>query len=107
MQAVGVPGALRSLTENQTSGATVNALRFSDEFLWNWLIDGLFAVHLLGMTTWLADKKMFAIKAIRWLAGASFSLYLVHSRFCSSSRHLVRRRRRSPDSHHRSLLRVC
>lgn len=78
MLAIDGPGLLTTASENLTSQSTVGALRFSDEFVWNWILAGLFTVHLFGMATWLADRKMFAVSAIRWLAGASFSLYLVH-----------------------------
>lgn len=78
MLAVDVPGLLTTVTESLTSPSTVDALRFSDEFIWNWILAGIFTVHLYGMATWLNGRKMVAVAAIRWLAGASFSLYLVH-----------------------------
>jgi len=78
MLAVDVPGFLTAMSESLTSVAAINGLRFSDEFAWNWILAGIFTVHLYGMASWLEGKKMFAVSAIRWLAGASFSLYLVH-----------------------------
>lgn len=78
MLALDVPQLLTNVTANVTSAETVAALRFSDEFLWNWLIAVCFTVHLMAMSVWLEHRKMFAIKAIRWLAGGSFSLYLLH-----------------------------
>lgn len=57
-------------------------LGFSDEFAWNFLIGLLAAVHLLGVAAYLRDRTEAATSgisaAIRWLAGASFSIYLVH-----------------------------
>jgi peptidoglycan/LPS O-acetylase OafA/YrhL len=69
---VGVePGLLRVL------------LGFSDEFCWNFVIGLLFAAHLAAVWRWTsarrsADRPGKASVAIRWLAGASFSIYLVH-----------------------------
>ncbi len=55
--------------------------RFSDEFVWNTIVGALAAVHLLGVwalaKTWQTNGGA-PERAIRWLAGASFSLYLVH-----------------------------
>ncbi|MEM8795284.1 MAG: acyltransferase [Pseudomonadota bacterium] len=57
-------------------------LRFSDEFLWNWIIGLLFAVHLWGVGLSVRRLQKGAegrwVGWIRWSAGASFSLYLVH-----------------------------
>lgn len=54
-------------------------LRFSDEFLWNTFLGVLVAMHLRGMFTLLASgRKLPFDRAIKWLAGASFSIYLVH-----------------------------
>jgi peptidoglycan/LPS O-acetylase OafA/YrhL len=55
------------------------ALRFSDEFIWNNLLAVLMALHLLGMAGLLRGRRVFRNAVpIRWLAGGSFSLYLVH-----------------------------
>lgn len=55
------------------------ALRFSDEFIWNNLLAVLMALHLLGMAGLLRWRRIVRSAApIRWLAGGSFSLYLVH-----------------------------
>lgn len=57
------------------------ALGFSDEFLWNFLIAALMALHFYGVhrlsreAAWVGPK---AEGAIRWCAGATFSLYLFH-----------------------------
>lgn len=59
-------------------------LGFSDEFLWNLLIGVLFSVHLRAVWrlsrgwTERAAEPGAATAVIRWLAGASFSIYLVH-----------------------------
>jgi len=81
MLALDVPGSLKQLTIDGTSDGFVRALRFSDEFLWNWLIAGCFALHLIGMASWLGDREFGGVtfeRSVRWLAGGSFSLYLVH-----------------------------
>ena len=61
---------------------TPNALfGFSDEFVWNFGIAVLMALHFLGVyrlareADWLGAR---AETAIRWCAGATFSLYLFH-----------------------------
>jgi peptidoglycan/LPS O-acetylase OafA/YrhL len=85
---LGVPHYLMALTQSLLS-IDANALdwllRFSDEFIWNGLIGVLFAIHLLGVAALLARPRTAAAaapsgtaRAIRWMAGASFSLYLVH-----------------------------
>ncbi|GGD28950.1 acyltransferase family protein [Sinisalibacter lacisalsi] len=70
----GVPDLLRAPIAEY--GAS---LRFSDEFIWNNLLAGLMGVHLLGMAGLLRGRGTFRnATRIRWLAGGSFSLYLVH-----------------------------
>jgi peptidoglycan/LPS O-acetylase OafA/YrhL len=55
------------------------ALRFSDEFIWNTVLALLVSLHLLGMAQMLREQDHLRHEArIRWLAGGSFSLYLVH-----------------------------
>jgi peptidoglycan/LPS O-acetylase OafA/YrhL len=59
----------------------VLSLGFSDEFLWNALIGGMVAAHFIGIAALLRDREAregSGARLIRWLAGASFSLYLVH-----------------------------
>lgn len=53
-------------------------LRFSDEFVWNILLSILVGVHLLGMGGLLSSQQMVFQKAMQWLAGGSFSLYILH-----------------------------
>lgn len=56
-------------------------LGFSDEFIWNVLIALLMAAHFIGVhrlareAAWISAR---AGAAIRWLAGATFSIYLFH-----------------------------
>ena len=72
--AVDVPGAL-----SLGRAALAWELRFSDEVLWNSLLAVLVAAHLAGMAGLLAKAGAGRGEAaIRWLAGGSFSLYLMH-----------------------------
>jgi peptidoglycan/LPS O-acetylase OafA/YrhL len=57
------------------------SLAFSDEFIWNGFIGLLFAGHILGAVRVMAERPMANARintAVRWLAGGSFSLYIVH-----------------------------
>ncbi len=78
----GVSSALKVFTAQHLFAFPIQNLRFSDEFLWNWLIGLLFAAHLLGMSQYLISGKtatgQWRAKAIKWAAGASFSIYLIH-----------------------------
>lgn len=79
-QAVGLPETLKILTYVMMGPENYAALGFSDEFLWNALIGALFTTHLFGMSVKLSGRTS-AFKwqsAVKWLAGGSFSLYLVH-----------------------------
>ncbi len=54
-------------------------LGFSHRFVWHNVLGLFFGIHLLGMATLLAESG--AIKSeytIRWLAGASFTIYVLH-----------------------------
>ncbi len=51
---------------------------FSDEFVWNGLLGLLVSAHLLGAAGLAQRGEARERPAIRWLAGGSFSLYLVH-----------------------------
>jgi peptidoglycan/LPS O-acetylase OafA/YrhL len=61
---------------------TVAALRFSGGFLWGWCLAALVSVHLLGAACLLRTSGDRAggraAAAVRWAAGASFSIYLLH-----------------------------
>lgn len=85
--ACGAPATLRALTVDWLGPNAVAALGFSDEFLWNDLIACLVAVHLSGVRAWLAPAsapvRWLATREragafVQWLAGGTFSLYLVH-----------------------------
>ncbi|QDY99929.1 acyltransferase [Nitratireductor mangrovi] len=58
-------------------------LGFSDECVWNFVLGVLVAVHLAGAAG-LSRRRLprddvkVPVASIRWLAGASFSIYLVH-----------------------------
>jgi peptidoglycan/LPS O-acetylase OafA/YrhL len=55
------------------------SLRFSNEFLWNNILAVFVCVHLYGMASLLRDNAFGkATPLIKWAAGGSFSLYLVH-----------------------------
>jgi len=84
--ATGVPRLLWQATVT-IAGVEPDTLRavlgFSDEFLWNLLIGALVSIHLRAVWRFTRDWKPasepgHAARAIRWLAGASFSIYLVH-----------------------------
>lgn len=81
--AIGLPKFLLGLTVGVVGQKYVNVLmNFSNEFVWNNFIALLAAAHFLGMAA-LARRRAGhpgarTAMAIRWLAGGSFSLYLVH-----------------------------
>ena len=59
-----------------------SVFRFSDEFIWNAIIGVLFGLHLFGAYHLCLLRQESSEKAvsrfIRWLAGGSFTLYVVH-----------------------------
>ncbi len=82
-QATALPKTLTNLTFVMT-GATATPWQmfgFADEFLWNNLLAILFASHFLGVyflakqASWVSTRIE---QSIRWLAGATFSIYLFH-----------------------------
>ncbi|MEP1144503.1 MAG: acyltransferase [Henriciella sp.] len=81
--AVDLPNFLSVITY-LAMGANVTpneAFGFADEFLWNYVLAGLFAVHFLGVYHLAKEGHWVSPKAetwIRWLAGATFSIYLFH-----------------------------
>lgn len=86
---VQLPHTLLDLTLQLLGPEIVNGrLRFSNEFVWNWMIGVMVATHLIGVAGLLQAAAKFEAqntggrflleRAIRWGAGASFSLYLVH-----------------------------
>jgi peptidoglycan/LPS O-acetylase OafA/YrhL len=54
------------------------SLAFSDEFIWNFLIGVGVAAHFIGMRALLGEQGARGGQSIRWLSGATFSIYLVH-----------------------------
>jgi len=55
------------------------ALGFSANFLWYSVLATCFAIHLTGMHDLLKGRVSERIaQAVRWLAGASFTLYVLH-----------------------------
>ncbi len=52
-------------------------LGFSDEFLWNFLI-GIFTAMFVAGIAILDPKTVPGHRQVRWLAGASFSIYVTH-----------------------------
>lgn len=82
--AIDLPQLLTLVTYVALGGGALTpnaAFGFSDEFLWNTLLALLFAAHFFGVhalvkdTAWIAQGPE---RAIRWLAGATFSIYLFH-----------------------------
>jgi len=82
--AIDLPQSLTMITFVMLGGgetAPFAMFGFSDEFLWNTLLSGLFSCHFLGVyclareADWAGQR---AERAIRWLAGATFSIYLFH-----------------------------
>lgn len=59
-----------------------DVLVYSNEFLWNTIIAICLAVHLSGVRklaeSWTPRLDGGFAKGVRWVAGGSFSLYLVH-----------------------------
>lgn len=79
-----LPRTLLLFTHAVSGTETVNeTFRFSNEFLWNWLLSILVAIHLIGVSVLCQNsgnehKKTTFARLINLLAGASFTLYVVH-----------------------------
>lgn len=75
-----VPQTLYNICQIFVTPDMLTSLRLSNEFLWNAVIGVMFSVHLLGAALWGRQKSCApkTHRAVKWLAGASFSLYLVH-----------------------------
>lgn len=74
----GVPDMLAAHTAQVLGVADARmVLGFSDEFLWNAMIGLFTALHVAGIAMLNPVTIPFAA-AIRWLAGASFSVYVTH-----------------------------
>lgn len=61
-----------------TSGTAWSELRYAREALWNMVIAFGIAVHLIGMASVAPDLPAVLRRGVRWLAGASFSIYVMH-----------------------------
>ena len=80
MQGLDVPEQLMDATVAAVGQSGVVALGFSNEFIWNALIGALFSAHIVGAWSLLETRATFRWgHAVKWLAGGSFSLYLVHN----------------------------
>lgn len=83
LKAMGLDARLTALTVETLAPLSHHAvLGYSDEVLWNSVMAVLIAAHLIGV--WqlctlraIAPEGGFA-RAVRWVAGGSFSLYVVH-----------------------------
>lgn len=78
--AADMPARLMDLSLSVFGGQFDAWTRFSNEVLWNNLIALLIAAHLFSVAQAfkLREVKWPAPRIIRWLAGGSFSVYLVH-----------------------------
>ncbi|WP_299551010.1 acyltransferase [uncultured Tateyamaria sp.] len=77
-QAFNVPDMLAQATAEAFAPAHYRyILVFSDEFVWNGMIGLMTALHVIGMAR-LAQGYQGAHPHLRWWAGASFSIYVVH-----------------------------
>jgi peptidoglycan/LPS O-acetylase OafA/YrhL len=78
-QVIGLPAFLAALTEGALGPDYRLLLRFSDEVLWNTMLAAGVTAHLWGMAGLLRDAALARLaRPAAWLAGGSFSLYLVH-----------------------------
>ncbi len=76
-----VPDVLRQVTFNLLPLDQFYGLRFSDEFIWNFGLATLTALHLVGMHALCqaaGARKMTGSTVVRHAASVSFSLYLLH-----------------------------
>lgn len=78
----GAPAVLLEATRNLLGAETVAvSLRFSDEFVSSYAIGALVAIHFVGAHA-LAHRLRGGFggleRPIRWLAGSTFTIYLLH-----------------------------
>ncbi|WP_300032438.1 sterol desaturase family protein [uncultured Roseobacter sp.] len=79
----GVPELLSEFTAQALAPVSHHKLlNYSDEVLWNSIIAAFVALHLSGVKN-IADRMTIrsegcSVQTIRWIAGASFSLYVMH-----------------------------
>jgi peptidoglycan/LPS O-acetylase OafA/YrhL len=74
------PRLLLAISAVPFGPSAIKELRFSNEFLWNGLVGLLVALHIYGAGALLKRPASLprGAETIRWFAGASFSIYLVH-----------------------------
>lgn len=75
-----LPEGLSALSQRAAAPLSLHALLgFSADFAWNLPMAGLFALHLVAMARLLGDRTPVRLgSAIRWMAGASFTIYVLH-----------------------------
>lgn len=83
LKIMGLPQLLTAITANALAPQSHHALLiYSDEVLWNTVLAFLVALHLIGVRRLTASSAKWTegagAKSIRWIAGGSFTLYLVH-----------------------------
>ncbi len=77
-QSAGLPALLASQTADWLGVSDARlVLAFSDEFLWNTLIALCTVAHVAGIAV-LKPRVGLAEPTIRWMAGATFSIYVTH-----------------------------
>jgi peptidoglycan/LPS O-acetylase OafA/YrhL len=78
--ALNVPTIVLAISNATMGPGQISALRFSNEFAWNGLLGLFVALNLVSAMKLFdaADPDPRWDKAVSWLAGSSFSLYLVH-----------------------------
>lgn len=84
MKAMGLDVELSGLTADLFHPVSHHAiLLYADEALWSMVLGAAIGLHLLGVAALTrrgsrADRAPGLAKAVRWCAGASFSLYVTH-----------------------------
>lgn len=76
--AQGLPATLSAWSADLLGLPHLGRFGFSDEFVWNGLLGSLVTAHLMGVAALARRWTPGEGHVIRWLAGGSFSLYLVH-----------------------------
>lgn len=83
LKAAGLAPLLSHVTARAVAPLSHHSLLgYSDEVLWNSLIAVFVALHLVGVSRltedWAPRPDSRAVRAVRWIAGGSFSLYVMH-----------------------------
>lgn len=75
----GVREAIMALTLETLGAETYWGLAHAKRFVWDWIIAGLFTIHLIAACRAAGALPTGAVgRMVKWAAGASFSLYLTH-----------------------------